>query len=240
MQFKQTLVCGRLVRRYQRFLADVELETGAIVTAHTANTGSMRGCCEPGSRVWLSDSGNQQRKYPLSWELVEVGIGVLCGINTQLANDLVKEAIGNGVISLLQGYGAIRPEAKYGKENSRIDLLLSQHPSQADCFVEVKNVTLAEAGIAYFPDAVSARGTKHLRELTAMVAEGQRAVLVFCVQRGDVDEVRPADAIDPVYGRGLRQALAGGVEVFAYRAAVGLQGITLTTPIPVVCPELRC
>lgn len=236
MQFKQVLLRGRLLRRYQRFLADVELDHGVTVTAHTPNTGSMRGCCEPGSRVWLSDSGNEQRKYPLSWELVEVETGVLCGINTLLANRLVQEAIESRVITELQGYGNIRAEAKYGRENSRIDLLLSQHPSQRDCYVEVKNVTLVEAGIAYFPDAVSARGTKHLRELAAMVAEGQRAVLVFCVQRGDVEAVRPADAIDPAYGQGLRQALTAGVEVLAYRATVSLEGIVLTKAIPVVCP----
>jgi len=235
VRFPTPLIEGRLIRRYQRFLADVTLADGTEVTAHTPNTGSMAGCAEPGSRVWLSDSGNSKRKYPLSWELVEADGAVLVGINTGLANRLVEEAIVAGRVPRLEGYGHIRREVRYGRENSRIDLLLEQGEA-ADCYVEVKNVTLVADGVALFPDAVSARGSKHLRELMAMVAVGQRAAIVFCVQRGDAGEMRPADSIDPLYGQTLRQAVAAGVEAVAMQASVGVTGIELVNPMPVVCP----
>jgi sugar fermentation stimulation protein A len=158
------------------------------------------------------------------------------GINTHRSNALVHEAIDRNLISTLKGYGTIRPEAKYGIESSRIDFLL-QGPDQPDCYVEVKNVTAAVTdGIALFPDTVSERGTKHLREMMAMVAQGHRAVLVYCVQRGDTREVRPADRFDPVYGRTLREAIAAGVEAIAWRAVVTPHGVELRTEIPVVCP----
>ncbi|HQW39359.1 MAG TPA: DNA/RNA nuclease SfsA [Usitatibacteraceae bacterium] len=241
MKFAQALVPGRLVRRYKRFLADVELEGGGLVTAACPNTGSMLGCCEPGSRVWLSGSDSPTRKYRHTWELVEArppgrGPGVMVGINTGLPNRLVAEAIEAGVIAELGGYAALRREVPFGEERSRIDLVL-ESPSRPACFVEVKNVTAAvEAGVALFPDAVSARGTKHLRELVRLKAQGLRPVLVFCVQRGDVDEVRPADAIDPLYGATLREAVAAGVEVMAWRAKVTTREITLGTRIPVTLP----
>lgn len=234
MRFETPLVAGTLLKRYQRFLADVRLDDGTLVTAHTPNTGSMRGCAEPGSRVWLRDSGNPERKYPLSWELVRTPEGVMVGINTTLANRLVREGIETGAISELAGYGSIRQEVRYGA-NSRIDLLL-QADGRPDCYVEVKNVTLVEGGIAYFPDAVTSRGTKHLRELAAMVAAGHRAVIFFCVQRDDASEVRPADAIDPTYGQALRNVLAHGVEALAYGAEPTPTGIELDRPLPVVAP----
>ncbi len=234
MKFSQPLLAGTLLRRYKRFLADVRLDDGSEVTAHTPNTGSMRGCCDPGSRVWLSDSGNPARKYRLSWELVQPSEGPIIGINTALSNALVREAIESGAISELQGYARIRSEVRYGRENSRIDLLLEDHADHPDCYVEVKNVTLEEGGDALFPDAVSARGTKHLRELMHVVESGGRAALCFCVQRGDTSGMRPADAIDPEYGRTLRDAAAAGVEVLAYRAVVEPQGIELSTPLPVL------
>jgi sugar fermentation stimulation protein A len=232
MRFVTPLVEGVLLRRYQRFLADVELADGHRVTAHTPNTGSMKGCCSPGSRVWLRDSGNPARKYPLSWELVEDDLGTLVGINTALANELVAEAIASGAISELQGYGRIRREVRYGAENSRIDLLLEEGAS-ANCYVEVKNVTLLDGTCARFPDAVSLRGAKHLRELTQMTRQGQRAVILFCIQRADATQFAPADAIDPGYGLALRSALASGVEALAYRAEVSQEGIELRAPIPV-------
>jgi sugar fermentation stimulation protein A len=235
MNFLSPLVEGMLIRRYQRFLADVELPDGRIVTAHTPNTGSMAGCCAPGSRVWLRSSGNAARKYPLTWELVETGQGVLVGINTGLSNHLVQEGIEWGVVAELRGYQTIRREVRYGEENSRIDLLL-EGGADGSCYVEVKNVTLVEDGAALFPDAVSIRGTKHLRELAAMVGQGCRAVIFFCVQRNDAREVRPADRIDPLYGRTLREALAQGVEALAYEAQVSLDGVRLDRPLPVVCP----
>lgn len=236
MRFSQPLIEGELIRRYKRFLADVRLADGTQVTAHTPNTGSMLGCNEPGCRVWLSDSGSATRKYPLSWELVETTAGTLVGINTGLSNALVQEAIEEGVIEPLAGYGTVRREVRYGDENSRIDLLLQDHPGRPDCYVEVKNVTLARGAVGLFPDAISTRGTKHLRELAAVARRGERACLCFCVQRGDVVEMQPADDIDPAYGRALRAALADGVEVLAYRAAVSPAGIRLAEPLPVVCP----
>ena len=232
MRFESPLIAGTLLKRYKRFLADVRLDDGAIVTAHTPNTGSMRGCAEPGSRVWLRDSGNPARKYPLSWELVQTAAGVMAGINTGLANHLVREGIENGVIRELAGYDRIRPEVSYGV-NSRIDLLL-QGGGRPGCYLEVKNVTLAEAGTAYFPDAVTTRGARHLRELTAMVEAGHRAVIFFCVPRGDAEEGRPADAIDPAYGQALRDALSRGVEALAYRAIPSIMEIALSCPLPVL------
>ncbi|WP_374243809.1 DNA/RNA nuclease SfsA [Zoogloea sp.] len=228
------LLEGRLVRRYQRFLADVET-AGGLVTAHCPNTGSMLGCKDAGMRVWLSPAANPARKLAWTWELVETAPGVIVGVHTGRSNALVREAIEAGAVPELTGYPTLRPERKYG-EGSRIDLLL-QAPGRPDCYVEVKNVTAAvEGGVGYFPDAVTARGAKHLRELAAMVAAGHRAVLVFCVQRGDVAEVRPADRIDPAYGRALRDALAAGVEVLALGATVTPQAIALTRRLAVTVP----
>ena len=236
MEFSAPLVAGRLIRRYQRFLADVTLDDGGTITAHCPNTGSMLGCADPGSRVWLIHTPSPTRKYAYRWELTELADGTLVGINTHRSNALVEEAIERERIPALQGYATIRPEARYGHESSRIDFLL-QGAGKPDCYVEVKNVTAAvTGGIALFPDTVSERGTKHLRELMAMVAQGHRAVLVYCVQRGDAHEVRPADQFDPAYGRTLREALAAGVEAIAWRAAVTRGGIELGAAIPVVCP----
>lgn len=235
MKFTAPLLAATLLRRYKRFLADCELADGTRLTAACPNTGSMLGCATPGSRVWLSQSDSPTRKYRHTWEMVEVG-KVTVGINTGLPNKLVREAIENGVLAELAGYANLRGEVPFGVERSRIDLLL-QSPACADCYVEVKNVTAAVSdGIALFPDAVSARGAKHLRELMRLKADGLRAVLVYCVQRGDVDEVRPADAIDPLYGRTLREALAAGVEVLAYRAKVSPRGVALKERIAVTCP----
>ena len=236
MLFPEPLVGATLVRRYKRFLADVTLDDGTSITVHCPNTGSMLGCDAPGSRVWLSRSRNPKRKYAYTWELVEVDGGTLVGINTGRSNALVREAIESGVIGELGGYRDIRAEVPYGNEGSRADFLLSG--ARRDCYVEVKNVTAAVSdGIALFPDAVSTRGTRHLRELMAAVTEsGERAVLLFCVQRTDVGEVRPADDIDPEYGRTLREALAAGVEALAYRAEMNPAAVVLAEPLPVVCP----
>lgn len=235
MRFAESVTAGRLLRRYQRFLADVEVN-GATLTAHCPNTGSMLGCAEPGSPVWLSRAANPARKYPWTWELVQVPDGALVGIHTGRSNYLVREAIESGVIGELEGYDGIRTEVGYGAQRSRIDLLLSS-ARRPDCYVEVKNVTAAVSdGVGYFPDAVTARGTKHLEEMQGLVAVGCRAVLCFCVQREDVGEVRPADHIDPVYGRRLRAAIAAGVEAVAYGARVTIEGITLERRLPVVLP----
>ncbi|HSN22411.1 MAG TPA: DNA/RNA nuclease SfsA [Usitatibacter sp.] len=234
MIFRSKLLQGRLIRRYKRFLADVQLADG-VVTAACPNTGSMMGCCEPGSRVWLSESDSATRKYRHTWELIEVG-EVMVGINTSLPNTLVHEAIASGAIAELGGYPEVRREVMFGEERSRIDLVL-EHPDRAPCYVEVKNVTAAVSGrVALFPDSVSERAARHLRELMRLKAAGLRPVQLYCVQRADVDEVRPADAIDVAYGRTLREAIAAGVEVLAYRASVTPREIRIAQRIPVVCP----
>ncbi len=235
MYFDPPLIDGILLRRYKRFLADIRLSCGTIVTAHTANTGAMTGCCTPGARVWLSKSRNEKRKYPFTWELVESPSGKLVGINTQRSNHLVKEAILAGVITPLKGYQNILSEVRYGNENSRIDLMLVDHVEKK-CFVEVKNVTLVEGDTAKFPDAVSVRGGKHLRELMEMVHLGHRAVLLFCVQREDARTVCPADDIDPRYGELLRLADRTGVEVMAYGAQLTYESIKLHRRLPVIYP----
>jgi len=234
MRFRAALVEGRLIRRYKRFLADVQL-ADRVITASCPNTGSMMGCAEAGNRVWLSESDSATRKYRHTWELVEAA-GTLVGINTGLPNVLVREAIESGAIPELGGYASIRREVPFGEERSRVDLLL-EGPRRASCYVEVKNVTAAVTkGVALFPDCVSDRGSKHLRELIRLKAAGMRPVQLYCVQRGDVAEVRPADGIDVEYGRMLREAIAAGVEVLAYRARVSPDEVRLETRIPVVCP----
>lgn len=224
------LIAATLVRRYKRFLADVLLDDGSEITVHCPNSGSMKGCAVPGSRVYISRSPNPDRKYPFTWELVQAD-GYWAGINTGLPNRLTREAIEDGTVAELQGYATIRPEVPYG-EHSRIDLLL-ERPGER-CFVEVKNVTLVENGRALFPDAVTTRGQKHLQELMRVVREGDRSVIFFTVQRGDGNSVSPADTIDPEYGRLLRMALENGVEALAYRALVTPEEIRLTERLPVL------
>lgn len=228
------LVPGRLIQRRNRFVAEVMLDDGRPVEAHCPNTGSMAGCKAPGSRVWLSPAENPARKLAWTWELVEAD-GTLVGLHTGRSNGLVAEAIAAGRVPSLAGYEKLRREVRYG-ESSRIDLLL-EFADRPPCYVEVKNVTAAvDGGIGYFPDAVTTRGAKHLREMAVEVARVNRAMLVFCVQRGDVDEVRPADHIDPAYGVALRQALAAGVEVVALGALVSPEVIVLCRDLPVRVP----
>jgi len=235
MKFSSLLIEATLLKRYKRFLADVALLSGKTLTIHCPNTGSMQGCDILGSRVWFSTSDNPKRKYPNTWEIVEVDGGSLVGINTGLANRLVREAIDEQLITELQGYEQVKQEVKYGQENSRIDFLLTKEQEQ--CYVEVKNVTLGgEKGIGYFPDAITLRGSKHLRELIAMKEQGHRAVILYCVQHTGINEVHPADHIDPIYGKTLRQAMDAGVEVLAYRAKVDPVEIILEEAVPVVCP----
>lgn len=234
MTFEEPLVEGRLIKRYKRFLADVELPDGKVVVAHCPNTGSMSGCKAEGSRVWLSESRDPKRKLAYTWELVETGPDELAMINTARPNRQVRQAIEEGIIEPLKGYATIRSEVRYGAEKSRIDLHLSGHDTAPDAWVEVKNVTLAgDDGQGYFPDAVTLRGQKHLRELMAQVDAGDRAVLVFCVNHTGIDRVAPADHIDPDYGALLRQAIAHGVEVLAWRAALSPKRLTLTDALPV-------
>lgn len=228
------LIPAVLQKRYKRFLGDVCLPSGEMLTVHTPNTGAMTGCAMPGMRVWLRDTQNPKRKYRYSWEVSETDSGVMVGVNTGIVNQLVSEAIENGIVSELQGYDTVQQEVRYGQENSRIDLLLSRH-GRSDCYTEIKNVTAVDdKGNAFFPDAPSVRGTKHLRELMEMTRQGYRSVLLFCVQRCDVNGVRPADEVDPVYGETLRTAVAAGVEVLAYAARVSPGEILLTHSVPVV------
>lgn len=234
MQFEAPLIRGTLVRRYKRFLADVVLEDGSETTVHCPNTGSMLGCRTPGSAVWLLPASNPARKYRLGWELVEADPAVLVGINTGRSNALVAEALDRGMIPELAAYGSVRREVKVPGTRSRIDFLLSGHPQDPDCFLEVKNVTAAVSGDnAFFPDAVSSRATRHVDELAALVSRGQRGAMCFCVQRADVNRVRPADGIDPAYGKALRRAVLAGVEVYALRAEVTPTNVRLEHRIPV-------
>jgi len=229
----ENMQSGRLIKRYKRFLADIELENGRELTVHCPNTGSMKNCADPGSTVWIQDSGNLKRKYPFGWELVQVEGRFWACINTGRANALIREGIETGVISELQGYESLRQEVKYGDENSRIDLLLEDQ-NKPCCYVEIKNVTLLENnGIGAFPDAVTARGAKHLRELMLMVEQGHRAVLMFCVAHTGIERVRPADHIDPEYGQLLREAVSAGVEVYAYGARITPDEVTISRPLPV-------
>ena len=233
MKFLRPLHAGSLKQRYKRFLADVETPDGALITIHCPNTGSMKNCAEPNSRVWFGDSANAKRKYACTWELVEIEGRFLACINTQRANGLVVEAINNATIMPLQGYGKLQTEVKYGQENSRIDIFLSQHKHLPDCYVEVKNVTLMTSqGQGLFPDAVTERGRKHLRELVHMVAQGQRAVLVYCVAHTGITQVAPAWEVDPAYAETLVWAIEQGVEVMAYGAAISLTEMSLVRVVP--------
>ncbi len=230
------LIEGRLIKRYKRFLADIALPDGREITAHCPNTGAMTGCAEPGWRVWLSSSDNPKRKYAQTWELVENDGGDLACVHSVKANALVREAIEEGVIQELQGYESLKTEVKFGAENSRADLLLERPGEQ--CFVEVKSVTLKlDDGLGIFPDAVSERGRKHLRELIAVKQQGLRAVLLFCVQHSGIERVAPADSVDPRYAETFREALAAGVEVLAYRANLSVDEISLEQALPVLARQ---
>jgi sugar fermentation stimulation protein A len=260
MEFPEPLISGRLQRRYKRFLADVVLDAGSAgggeVVAHCANPGSMLGLAEPGSRVWLSPAGNPARKLRWSWELVEVPAqsggqsggqgagsagGCLVGIHTGRANALVGEALAAGRIPELAGYDTLRREVRYGA-NSRVDFLLERAPGPSGaapaghlppCHLEVKSVTLARGGgLAEFPDAVTARGSKHLAELAAVARQGGRAVLLFLVQRADCARVAVAADIDPAYAAALAQAKADGVEILCYNCRLSPAAIALDARLP--------
>lgn len=222
------LALGRLIKRYKRFLVDVELPGPEKVTAHCPNTGSMQGCLAPGNSVLLSLSGNQGRKYPYTLEMIQVN-GFWVGVNTARTNHLVREAMENGVAKEFAGFDAIRPEVKVGA--GRLDFLL--HRGKEKIYVEVKNCTLVEDGTAMFPDAVTSRGTRHLEDLARLRGEGHQAVIFFCVQRMDGDVFRPAAHIDPLYAATLAKVAGEGVQVLAYRAEVGPDEIRITTPLPV-------
>ena len=238
MRFTSTLIPATLARRYKRFLADVVLDTGEAATVHVANPGAMTGLDRPLSRVWLSDSGNPLRKFPYSWELVEADLGSgpeLVGVNTGQPHQLVVEALEAGLIPELRDYQSVRREVKYG-ENSRVDFLL-EDPARRRCYLEVKNVHLMrKPRLAEFPDSVTDRGAKHLRELAAARASGARAVVLFVIQIPSADRFAVAGDIDPAYAAAFAQARARGVEMLAWRCTVNLGGIEIAAPVPIVEP----
>lgn len=230
MRFEAPLVRATLIRRYKRFLADVVLESGEEVTAHLANSGAMLGTAAPGMEVWLSPASKAGRKLKWNWELVTVD-GHLVGVNTSHPNRIVAEAVADGLIPELTGYDGIRREVRYGR-NSRIDLLL-EGPGRPKCWVEVKNVHLKRGDWAEFPDAVTVRGTKHLAELRDRVAAGERAVMVYLVQRADCTGFRPAADIDPTYAGALVEAMRDGVEAICYICRLSLDGIVIGGALPI-------
>lgn len=229
MIFSAPLIHGTLIRRYKRFLADVRLDDGQEVTTHVANSGAMTGTSTPGMEVWLTPANKPGRKLPWNWELVVVE-GELVGVNTAHPNSIAAEAIAAGAIPQLTGYSSLRREVPYGR-NSRIDLLL-EAPDRPTCFVEVKNVHLRRGEWAEFPDAVTIRGTKHLRELRDMVAGGKRAVMLYLVQRNDCIGFRPAADIDPTYAAALADAMRDGVEAICYTCKISLMDITIGEALP--------
>ena len=232
MRFPAPLTEARLIRRYKRFLADVEMPDGGIVTVHCANPGAMTGLSDPGMRVLLSRSDSKTRKLAHSWELVEAD-GGLVGINTAHPNRLVEEALAAGAIPELSGYETVRREVNYGR-NSRIDFLLTA-AGRPDAYVEIKNVHLSRTpGLAEFPDSPTARGTKHLGELADMAAAGHRAVMFYLIQRGDCSAFRLAGDVDPAYTAAFAKARAAGVEMIAYGCRLSPQEIAVAGRIPIL------
>lgn len=232
MEFTPGLQSARLVKRYKRFLADIVTPKGEALTIHCANTGAMTGCATPGDTVWYSTSASLTRKYPHSWELTQTQQGHWICVNTLRANGLVREALAADRIPELSGYDKIVPEVKYGSENSRIDFLL-QADNRSNCYIEVKSVTLLQQGKGYFPDAVTERGQKHLRELMQIAQSGHRAVLFFAVLHSGIEDVSPARHIDVRYAELLAQAQQSGVELLCYKAQLSPEGINLHSPLTV-------
>lgn len=234
MRFEPALEEARLIKRYKRFLADIETASGERLTIHCPNTGSMLNCMSEGCRVWFSRSDDPKRKLPGTWELVEPPQGRLACVNTGRANRLVEEALLTGKVTELADFDELRREVAYGQENSRADfrLMVAGKP----VFVEVKSVTLgfADTPVAAFPDAVTLRGAKHLRELAALARQGMRAVLLYAVNLSEIEAVRPAKEIDPAYAAALVEARNAGVEVLAYGARIDTREIVLDRPLQVL------
>jgi sugar fermentation stimulation protein A len=234
MRFSPLLEEARLLRRYKRFLADIELASGEQMTIHCPNTGSMFNCMVEGGQVWFSRSNDPKRKLPGTWEISETPQGRLACVNTARANPLVEEALRAGVITELNGFTALKREVAYGEERSRIDFRLEYPDGFA--YVEVKSVTLGFDGstVAAFPDAVTQRGAKHLRELAGLARQGVRAVQLYCVNLSGIEAVRPAAEIDPAYAEALRVAVADGVEVLAYGVHLDNEQVYIDRPLPVL------
>lgn len=231
MRFQTDLIPATLIQRYKRFLADCTLADGREITAHVANPGSMLGLRDPGLRVWLEPNDDPKRKLKYAWRLIEHDGGHFTGVDTGVPNKMLKAALMAGQVEGLQGYDLVRPEVKYG-ENSRIDFLLTGN-GRADAYVEVKSVTLSrQPGLAEFPDSVTARGTKHLQELTAMVGQGHRAVMLYLVQRTDCTRMTLAEDIDPTYAQAFRTARQAGVEVLCFDCQISPEGVALGQALP--------
>jgi len=230
MKFSPPLLEAQFDKRYKRFFADVTTTNGDTLTVHCPNTGSMKNCYREGAPCWYSLSDNPKRKLPGTLEITTSPLGCRTGVNTHRANQLVEEAIQQGVVKELQGYHEIRREVRYGSENSRIDLLLND--ADNTCYIEVKNVTMEMTGLQMqFPDAVTSRGTKHLRELMEVIRQGHRAVLFFCVQHERATRVSPAWDIDPHYCATLQDAIKNGLEVLAYGCKVTPREIAINRPV---------
>lgn len=225
------LLRGTLLRRYKRFMADVELDEGTVITTHCPNSGRMLSCSEPGRTVHMSISGRPGRKFPYTWEMIEMPESLVV-VNTMRANQIARSAIEQDLIPELSGYSSIRQEVRIG-DHSRIDLLLTGQ-GRAPCLIEVKSSTLVEQGTAMFPDAVTERGLKHVRELELMCRKGYRSVMLFIIQRMDACSFIPAAHIDPAYATGLQTAHKEGIEVLAYDTVIDLSGIALGRNIPCI------
>ncbi|MGB1197600.1 MAG: DNA/RNA nuclease SfsA [Thalassotalea sp.] len=232
MKFNPPLSRAILIKRYKRFLADITLPDKSVHIAHVANTGAMKGCAETNDIVWYSTSDNPKRKYPFSWEITHTQQDHYICVNTLRANQLVEEALNNNIIKELRGFSSLQREVKYGTENSRIDILL-KFDNKPDTYIEVKSVTLLENHMGYFPDAVTTRGQKHLRELIEMVEQGYRAVLCFAVLHTGINNVQAAKHIDPKYAELLINAINKGVEVIAYKAEISPDELLLTKPLDI-------
>jgi len=228
MKFSEKLIPGRLIKRYKRFLADVELEDGSIVTAHCTNSGSMKSCLEDNARVYLTPVNDPKRKTKFTWEMIEID-NQWVGINTGNPNVIAYESIKDGLIPELRGYDLVKREVKFG--DSRFDVMAEN--SKEVCFVEVKNVTYKVGHRALFPDAVTTRGRKHLNTLMEVKASGKRAVMLYIIQRQDVEVFGPAEEIDPEYADALRTSMIKGVEVLAYQVKVSPSEITLGKKLPI-------
>jgi len=223
------LIPGTLVKRYNRFIADITLTSGQTISAHCPNSGRMKACCEPGRPVYVSLHNNPKRKLKYTWELIEMPTSMV-GINTQIPNRLVATSIEAGLVPDLSGYDSIFREVKTSGK-TRLDILLSKGEKNR-CYVEIKNCTLVEDGMACFPDAVTSRGLKHLVELRSLVSAGFRCVIFYVIQRMDALTFQPADHIDPAYGKELRRALKNGVEILVYDTQIDLKTIRLNRKIP--------
>jgi len=227
MNFKTKLIHGRLIKRYKRFLADVKLDSGEIITAHCTNSGSMKSCLENDAEVYLSPVDDPNRKTRFTWEMIKIN-GDWVGINTGNPNKLAFEAVKNGEIEKLRGYTEVQREVTFG--DSRFDVMAKNE--NETCFIEVKNVTLKEANYARFPDAVTSRGKKHLETLQKVKEQGMRAVMLYIIQRTDVDIFAPAKDIDPEYAKALKKAHENGVEIIPMQAKVSPEKIELIKELP--------